>query len=371
VVSSSITPAEHAADRALQDVSERFRLVSSLTPTNLRSEREAFMNGERKNPRFEYSVDDVELSTLHELLEGVSVPRTPVGELLEAKRVELMSKVELLRAIGTERFTTLSRQVYGVPDAMTLEEARAALKASTQPGPEPASETRLSARAVAEAMQAALDQYNLDDWTVNLSEKTVAGVVVNPQTQRIDIAAHTSLEVSRLAPLITHEIETHVLTAENGREQPLSLFVQGFAGYLRTQEGLAAYNVSTQHPQQGRPLRFWARNAIAVDLAQRLSFREVFTAVHELGFNEMFAFGVAAKVKRGLVDTSLPGGWTKDYVYLAGRRDIVEYVAAGGKLQDLYVGKVSTAVVPKLKQLSWIKPPRLLPRFVVTERADQ
>lgn len=371
MVPNGISPAEHAADAALQDVSERFRLVSSLTPTNLRSEREAFMKGGRKDPRFAYAIDDAALGELHRLLEAVSVPRTPLGEMLEAKRVELISKVELLRSIGTEQFSVLSRRIYGVPDAETLEEARAALAASTQTSPEPAAEAKLSARAVAEAMQAALDQYGLDDWTVNLSERTVAGVVVNPQTQRIDIAAHTSLELTRLAPLITHEIETHVLTAENGRTQPISLFVQGFAGYLRTQEGLAAYNVSTQHPQQGRPLRFWARNAIAVDLAQRLGFRGVFDAVRELGFNEMFAFGVAAKVKRGLIDTSIPGGWTKDYVYLAGRRDVVNFVAGGGKVQDLYVGKVTVGVVPQLKKLSWLLPPKLLPRFLTTERAER
>lgn len=362
---SNITPAERAADQALLHVSERFRLVSSLSPINLRDERKAFLAGDTQNPLFKYEIDLPQLDRLHADLEQIEPPQTLVGKLIEAKRLELIDKVDLLRTIGTPRFTELSKKIYGVPDAETLTEARQALKRHPELGTEPAEESRLSAQSVVETIQDVLKQYALTDWTVELVERTVAGVLVNPQTRRIGVAAHTSLELSRLAPLITHEIETHVLTAENGRVQPLSLFVQGFAGYLQTQEGLAAYNVSTQYPQQGRALRFWARNALAADLALRYGFREVFDAVRELGFTEQFAFGVAAKVKRGLTDTSLPGGWTKDYVYLAGRRGVAGFVAAGGNLRELYVGKVSLEVVPTLRQLPWIKPPRLLPRFLV------
>ncbi|MFO0703014.1 MAG: DUF1704 domain-containing protein [Candidatus Andersenbacteria bacterium] len=361
---TEISPPEHAADEALRSVSERFRLVSSLTPTNLRAERTAFFAGSRQNLHFTYAVDQHSLATLRSELDTIAVPRTEVGALLEAKRLELQKKVDLLAAIGTPQFSELSRAIYGVPDATTIEEAHSVLAKPHDARPEPTEEPRLSAQAVADALNDVLARYKLEAWTVELNERSVAGVVVNPQERRIFVAAHTSLEVSRLAPLITHEIETHVLTAENGRVQPLSLFVQGFAGYLATQEGLAAYNVSIQHPQHGRPMRFWARNALAVDLAQRHGFRDVFEAVRDLGFTEQFAFGVAAKVKRGLIDTSEPGGWTKDYIYLAGRRAVADFVAGGGGLRDLYVGKISLEVVPELRHFSWVKPPKLLPQFL-------
>ena len=161
-----------------------------------------------------------------------------------------------------------------------------------------------------------------------------------------------------------------MLTTVNGQAQPLDMFVLGFAGYTRTQEGLAAYNVESQHPELfHRPARFWSRNAIAVDTARTASFREVFEYMKELRFNDHFSFGVAAKVKRGLIDTSQHGGFTKDYVYLAGRRDVINHVATGGKLSDLYIGKILLSDLPLLQDQAWLVPPATLPGFLTVSKS--
>src|SRR5690606_33037527 len=48
-----------------------------------------------------------------------------------------------------------------------------------------------------------------------------------------------ALRPERVAPLIHHEVGTHVLTYYNGRSQPLQQLYTGLAGYDELQEGLA------------------------------------------------------------------------------------------------------------------------------------
>jgi uncharacterized protein (TIGR02421 family) len=358
-----LTRQELDTDAAIERVGEQFQLVSALVPTNLRTERERFLTGKIAHPQFTYSINEELLREVRAQAEAITAPRTLIGELLEAKRIELVKKLDLLLSVGTDRFTELSQDIYGTPDKDILTYAHDLLRRYPV-GNEAPESLRLTSDAVKIALEDVLHQYNLTDWEVVLNDRSVSGIIVNPHKRRISVAARTVLGVSRLAPLITHELETHVLTAVNGQAQPLQLFVLGFAGYLRTQEGLAAYNVMRQHEHIHRPARFWARNAIACDLTLRHSFREVFDAIRELGFADRFAFGVTTKVKRGLTDTSQHGGWTKEYLYLAGERDISRFVQDGGKIRDLYIGKINLRDLPTLQKAGWLVPPRVLPTFL-------
>jgi uncharacterized protein (TIGR02421 family) len=361
--SQSPSPAEHIADRVLSRIDSQLHLVPWLTPTNLEAQKTKFFAGTRPNPVFTYARPTVNLTELEKALRGVSIPRSDMGELLQQKAEELRIKIALVKSIGTSDLTGLSQTLYGVPDPRTVSEAKEVLKKPRQT-PEQKETVRLTSGGVVKTLQDVLLQYGLDGWKVETSNEIISGVVVSTTRRKVLVRKNTVLDLSRLAPIITHEIETHVLTAFNGAQQPLEIFRQGFAGYLRTQEGLAAYNVTTQHPNLGRPLRFWARNALAVDLALRHSFADVFSAVRELGFDENFAFGVTVKVKRGLSDTSLPGAFTKDYLYLAGRRDVRVFIEEGGNIRDLYAGKIHLPNIDQVLKLPWLKKATKLPGFL-------
>ncbi|MFH0831165.1 MAG: tyrosine/phenylalanine carboxypeptidase domain-containing protein, partial [Parcubacteria group bacterium] len=252
----------------------------------------------------------------------------------------------------------------------TLQDARELMQSTNPLQPKSdQKQPRLTSEAVANDLRDTLQQYGLKDWKVEQTTDIISGVIVAASQKTIFVHAHAALEITRLAPIITHEIETHVLTTVNGAAQPLEIFKQGFAGYTRTQEGLASYNVEWRHPELfHRPARFWSRNAIAVDVALHGSFRDVYNHMVELGFIPHFAFGVAAKVKRGLIDTSKPGGFTKDYLYLAGRRDIMNFVGSGGDLRDLYIGKIFLDDLKILQDQPWLQPPKVLPRFLQEEQ---
>lgn len=362
---SIISPREHEIDQILAKIDRELKLVLWLTPQNLSEEQDAFLSGKKKNPTFEYLMPDHSLSALEKELGTLKFPQTIVGKLLQRKAEELTLRMEVCHSIGKPELSDLSAKLYGVPDERTLDEARAIVRdLPTTPADAPDGGPGLSARAVVQILKDVMAKYGLEGWDVRTTDTIVSGVVVSPNQRMVWIRRGAILELERLAPIITHEIETHVLTTANGAAQPLELFVTGFAGYLKTQEGLAAYNVTNQHPNVTRPQRFWARNAIAVDLARRKSFREVFEGIVALGFDERLAFGVTTKVKRGFTDTSIPGAFTKDYIYLAGRHAVSYYVEHGGSLMDLYLGKVNVDDVDSVKQLPWIVAPKYLPDFV-------
>src|SRR3972149_6612467 len=75
------------------------------------------------------------------------------------------------------------------------------------------------------------------------------------------------------------------------------------------------------------------------------------------------AFTIAVKKKRGLTDTSHPGGFTKDLVYFEGFVDITRFMIANHfPIKELYFGKLSWRDVDRAKELNpEFKP--LLPIF--------
>ena len=91
------------------------------------------------------------------------------------------------------------------------------------------------------------------------------------------------------------------------------------------------------------------------------SFREVYTELLDHGFAPEAAFGITKRVKRGLADTSLPGGYVKDHIYLEGKLLVERYIADGGDLTALYVGKIGVSHLEFLDP-AWVHPPTYLPR---------
>ena len=78
------------------------------------------------------------------------------------------------------------------------------------------------------------------------------------------------------------------------------------------------------------------------------------------GVASIEAFTITMRVFRS-------GGLTKDAVYLRGLRDVVAHVAAGGRLDVLWLGKMSLIDVPHvedLRQRGVLRDPLLVPRYL-------
>ena len=90
---------------------------------------------------------------------------------------------------------------------------------------------------------------------------------------------------------------------------------------------------------QKRILRIYAARVVAVSMAREKGFRDIYKYLRNfLKVDE--AWKITVRIKRGLADTSQPGGLTKDYLYLNGYYKVKNYLKKYS-LNRLYYGKVS------------------------------
>jgi uncharacterized protein (TIGR02421 family) len=187
------------------------------------------------------------------------------------------------------------------------------------------------------------------------------------------VGRQTRIPLARVEALLQHEVGTHVLTYYNGRAQPFRQLYSGLAGYEAFQEGLAVLAEYLVGGLGRARMRLLAARVVAVRcLTAGASFLETFrTLVNDHGFARRPAFQISMRVYRG-------GGLAKDAVYLRGLAEVLDYLAKGGELAPLYVGKISRDHVSLVSELRWrevLREPPLLPRFLddpeATARLDR
>jgi hypothetical protein len=104
-----------------------------------------------------------------------------------------------------------------------------------------------------------------------------------------------------------------------------------------------------------------ARVLAAESILDGATFLETYhTLADDYGFLPRTAFQVTTRVHRG-------GGLVKDAVYLRGLGRVVDYLAKGGRIETLLVGKISvdhTAVIEELQRRGVLVPPPLRPAYL-------
>jgi uncharacterized protein (TIGR02421 family) len=171
-----------------------------------------------------------------------------------------------------------------------------------------------------------------------------------------------SFPANRVEPLIQHEVGTHVLTYWNGRAQPFKLLATGLAGHDELQEGLAVFVEYLVGGLTTGRLRTLAARVLAVAaLIDGATFVDTFRLLRdEFGLSERVAFTTTMRVFRG-------GGLTKDAVYLRGLNAVITYLARGGRLDTLFIGKIATqhaSVVEELQRRQVLEPPPFRPSYL-------
>jgi alpha-L-glutamate ligase-like protein/uncharacterized protein (TIGR02421 family) len=353
-----------AVDKVLTQIDDELHLLKHVKPINLTEERERAREDRLYNPVFQYAPAPADLADLETRLSQLAIDESSLGLLFKKKRRELLQRITLIRSRGNARgFTDASCALFGQPSSALLTGAKEVLanrSACDLPDPEA---SWLTTGEVQERFEAILSQYGLDAWHVAVRENTVARCTVGGHT--ITLRAGTMFPPSDIQGIIAHEIETHVLTAENGDHQPYAIFRSGFANYLDTQEGLAIYNqnrvLSPHHEKRLDSMR----SLLGVAFALEHSFVETRAYLEEeLGYISEKALNKAMDIKRGIGDTSESGAFTKGIVYYRGLRAIEHFVETGGDLKRLYVGKVALEDLDILEAITGVKKPMLLPRFL-------
>ncbi len=353
-----------AVDKLLGQIDREMLLLKHIKPLNLEEEMDRLRGDPLYNPVFLYRAMGTDIGDAEKRLQEVVRDESPLGILLEKKRKELLARLALLKARGNATsFTEASFALFGNSDAVLVQAAQEELRARFACDLEIGGKERMTAERAAHRFEKILQQYSLHNWQVSIRKKLVADVTVGGT--KIYVRADATFTEEHIASLIAHEIETHVLTSENGAHQPYDLLRRGCAGYLETQEGLAIWNqngVLSPHAEK----RFNPpKNVLGIAFGLQHSLAQTRTYLQaELGLTAEKALTQSVMMKRGLTDTAAPGCFTKGLVYFRGRRAIEAYLKEGNSLARLYIGKVTLQDLELIEKLPDIKDPLILPEFL-------
>jgi hypothetical protein len=346
-------------DLALHRAALATNWIASVTPLNVADERQRFLGavreGRRYEPQFEYDTPELRdaILVVDELrrLDFGSVPVTLRDEY-EAARDLARLELELIQALASaddERVSRVSRNIYWPGDAGPLvDAARLALGPPLVPIQfREDNSPPVTPRAVADAIRDAVSASELG-WQTTVDRSSTARVRVSEHTREIFVSQDARFTEADIRKLIVHEIETHVMRAENGRRLwRFRLFEIGTAGSEMVEEGMALLNEQTVGVSRPHQLRLIALHVIGIDLASRSSFFDTFQAVapyFEVDARE--AFDRVLRWKRGLRRQDRPNALWKDVVYFGGVQRVSDYFRRGGDMRALYFGRYDDRRMP-------------------------
>ncbi len=353
-------------DQQLADVAESFDLLMAVTPVNTERAYNTFRRSKfERAPRFHYRPMTVDPDLLKRRLWNIKIERVedPVlDQLFREKRRELDLKLTLLAERERKRFVHTSLGLYGRLTNDVRQSAQGILHDL------PAGSGQRAQRSVTagEFIARAQDEFDrLHHSAAEMGgrivvEKEAASLMVS--SGNLIVGANMSFPANRVEPLIQHEVGTHVLTYWNGRAQPFRLLATGLAGHDELQEGLAVFVEYLVGGLTAGRLRILAARVEAVAaLLDGATFVDTFRLLRdEYGLSERMAFLVTMRVFRG-------GGLTKDSVYLRGLTTVIDYLAGGGRLDTLFVGKIATvhaSVIEELQRRRVLAPPPFRPSYL-------
>lgn len=349
-------------DQKLIKVDEKLKLLFHLRPINLEEQKQEFFKNFKKNPEFEYTELKFDTYSLRKELEQIITDDSPLGILFEKKKREILKKINLLDFRGySQEFTESSIDLYGIPSPELVNEAADLLLKSE--GQYSQQTGNITAEEAKKILDNVFKSYGLNNWEVKIKDSMVSDAIAG-KNNRLFLRKGSTFSEGHIENLIIHEIETHILTAENGKSQPYELFNRGLANYLETQEGLAIYNILNQKHEQEKNLYLSLSLVVAIDMAMKHSFVEIFEKMLDYKIPPERAFRTAVKVKRGLENTEEAGGFTKDFLYYKGYKQIKEFVSTGGSIKDLYRGKFNANDMEYVLQVPKIKESKYLPKWL-------
>lgn len=186
---------------------------------------------------------------------------------------------------------------------------------------------------------------------LNFSDKFIARTHIHKYMMNIRLPI--DYREKGIIGMLHHEIGTHVYRRINDEKQPWLGKRKEYAmgSYLETEEGLAVlhYYLELDTPY----MWIYAIQYYACFLANKFSFAEVFSKLKPYIDDRERRFKIALRAKRGLADTSQPGGYTKDQVYLRGLVKVSKWLRENDfMLEELYLGKVSVEDLDRIRNIS-------------------
>ena len=330
-------------EREYWDLSGKLDLFQYLIPINIAGEKRAFLNtlekGEIYNPVFSYKkmmFDEKEIpKVLKKMKKEFMLLSRPLSECYEQIITDDIEFIINVSNRGSKQFPQWLSACYGYPSKDDSDFAYSILKQIKQ-NFSPKVEYTILPEVIKDEVEVSLRNLNLGGWGISL-ETSSARISVNPVTKKITIKEDALFHCDEIRRLLVHEIGVHVIRYENGLKQPFMLFSKGFPKYLETEEGLAIHSEKMNGLLSEIALTKYCCRLIAAHLCKYYDFCHIFNEIRSF-LDDSDSFDVVSRIKRGLIETSEMGGFTKDQIYLTGMRKIETLEPT--VIKKLFIGKI-------------------------------
>lgn len=317
--------------------------TQTLTPINYHEEKQKFFKNPNYSPQFQYkkySVPDAKerIKNLKKQLNQINLPKDLHEYCLDVI-VDVKNTIDAVEHVGKENFEKYAKKVFPY-EAKRLKEALSDAK-NIHPKP-PKDSPLFDSKKISEDFQEVLkNRYNIQDAKVEIDHFNDHTVRVG--NKKIVIGSKIKRYKQSIDRLIVHEIESHILQRANTSRSPILLLTK-LSDRTLYGEGMAVYNEVKTKTITDKVFSLYKNRVKAVTLLDK-SFAEMVDILSE-ELNPKVAFLVAYRVKRGMADTSRPGGFPKDAYYLLGYETVKKYLKNNKSYEFLY-----NVRVPKLGDL--------------------
>ena len=348
LVSSDIEPIVLTVDKALNRIAKNIETLHYVNPINIQNEKHQFLSQRGYQPNFRYRQLRIDPYAFREQIYKLPVSQIQdplIRKLYRSVVDAYATKIDLLSKVGTPQFLYNSLRYYGEPSSADIANAKFLLHVPEAPGMDESLPT-IPAEEAKVALEQAAKTYGLDCQVI-LSSRIVAKAMVDNSRRTLLVNRNVYLTKTELAALIHHELGVHMVTTMNALKQPLHVFKLGLPGNTYTQEGLAILSEYLSGNLNIHRLKQLSLRVLAVDMMiNGMSFNTVYHRFRdEYSLTEAEAFSLTTRVFRG-------GGFTKDYLYLKGFRDLVAlYRSRNQNLSSLLIGKTGVQFLDTLDSL--------------------
>lgn len=169
--------------------------------------------------------------------------------------------------------------------------------------------------------------------------------------------------------VLHHEIGSHFLRRFNEVQQPWHNERKkfGIKSCILIEEGSGCINMFLEQSKDPKKWCFLFKPALNYYMcckASELSFKDLFDDLAKYVDNPRQRYKYVLRVKRGLADTSQPGGLYKDQVYLEGALKLLEH-RKEVDWQEFYSAKLNIEDLKRPRLMKKLKKADLvLPKFV-------
>lgn len=342
-------------DARLWEIDKKIDISKYINPINSEEEKKKFLKeyelGNYYNPQFKYESFEPDINSLYEELLSIKNKFENCNKSVFAPYYikiinDLILRIDLYRSRTYPDFGEKLSSLYGKPSNRLLKEAKSNLLRYRNVVEH---HENLTPDEVLEIFKNEMKKYGFK-WDFEILTIASAKLSVNASLNKIKINASEKFSDINIKRYIYHEIKTHVFRAENGKLQPFMIFRNGFPDYINTEEGLALFIEDKNGLISSEDIKRYSARVVAASSSVKSSFYDVFDMLVKY-FPPAIAFTIVQRVKRGLLDTGIPGGFTKDLVYMDGFQKVTSYLEVGHPIENLFIGKIGLEDVVFIQEL--------------------